>query len=112
MQLASCQCNDAWTGDDCTEDFDACSDANPSKKCDPVQTCYDLPAPQVGFNCSECPDEYENINDTCVLPGKKLLVILLIRLLGSRVYWDYSCVRAMSISAPRPTPHLKVNNTR
>ena len=57
FQYAVCECQPAYSGDDCERELDACED-NP---CLPEQTCTDLTAEEqgdsiVGYNCTGCPD--------------------------------------------------------
>ncbi|PIK46326.1 putative fibrillin-1 [Apostichopus japonicus] len=49
--VATCLCPPAWTGDDCSEDYDACLD-NP---CFPGVTCKDEIAPEANATCGQCP---------------------------------------------------------
>ncbi|XP_025078476.1 mucin-like protein [Pomacea canaliculata] len=63
FQYAVCQCQPAWTGNNCELDKDGCSD-NP---CHPLQTCADVPASQqgssdVGYRCSDCPPGFSSRN--------------------------------------------------
>ncbi|XP_071948055.1 uncharacterized protein [Antedon mediterranea] len=49
--LVDCICTSAWSGADCSEDFDACSD----DPCHPGVTCKDNLTPEVGNTCGNCP---------------------------------------------------------
>ena len=51
MQEVTCTCTAAYTGDDCSIDYDACLD-NP---CYPGVTCKDNVAPEVNATCGPCP---------------------------------------------------------
>ncbi|XP_070174967.1 uncharacterized protein [Littorina saxatilis] len=57
--IAACDCDPAWTGENCDEDYDACEES----PCDVHQVCTDLTPDQqggsdVGFTCSGCPDGF------------------------------------------------------
>ncbi|PVD36008.1 hypothetical protein C0Q70_02978 [Pomacea canaliculata] len=63
FQYAVCQCQPAWSGNNCELDKDGCSD-NP---CHPLQTCADVPANEqgssdVGYRCSDCPPGFSSRN--------------------------------------------------
>uniref|UniRef100_A0A8C5N0K9 Uncharacterized protein n=1 Tax=Leptobrachium leishanense TaxID=445787 RepID=A0A8C5N0K9_9ANUR len=51
FMTAACKCSDSWTGEFCTEDFDACLENN----CFITSSCMDNPAPLDGYKCSPCP---------------------------------------------------------
>ena len=46
-----CECKSGWTGENCSQDIDACAD-NP---CYPSVNCTDLPPPSAGYTCGPCP---------------------------------------------------------
>ncbi|XP_067850812.1 mucin-like protein [Heptranchias perlo] len=52
FKVPACTCTPAYTGDYCTEDFDACQD----NQCFLNDTCKDQPAPLEGYTCDPCPD--------------------------------------------------------
>ena len=54
-------------GDSCEIDKDGCADT----PCSPIQNCFDLTPSEEqtygrGFNCSACPDGYDDIEGICV----------------------------------------------
>ncbi|XP_038671359.1 mucin-4-like [Scyliorhinus canicula] len=51
FKVTGCICSLAYTGDYCTEDFDACQD----NQCFLNNTCKDKPAPLEGYTCDPCP---------------------------------------------------------
>ncbi|XP_068089432.1 uncharacterized protein [Hyperolius riggenbachi] len=51
FMTASCNCSDGWTGEFCTEDFNACL----GNTCFNTSSCIDEPPPSSGFKCSPCP---------------------------------------------------------
>ncbi|XP_071954227.1 uncharacterized protein [Antedon mediterranea] len=51
--VSECECTPAWTGFDCSEDYDGCLD-NP---CYPGVTCTDQMAPLINVTCSTCPGD-------------------------------------------------------
>jgi len=51
-QIVRCECTEAYAGDYCTEDRNGCLLA----ACFPNVTCTDVPAPDVGEECGECPE--------------------------------------------------------
>ncbi|OCT80632.1 hypothetical protein XELAEV_180274491mg, partial [Xenopus laevis] len=51
FMIATCGCSDAWTGEFCTENFNACIE----NSCYNTSSCVDNPAPLQGYNCSPCP---------------------------------------------------------
>ncbi|XP_030071921.1 uncharacterized protein LOC115478588 isoform X2 [Microcaecilia unicolor] len=50
--VAGCDCTAAWSGQYCSDDFDACVENN----CYDNSTCQDNPAPKEGFTCGSCPE--------------------------------------------------------
>lgn len=52
----------AYTGQDCSEDFDGCSEKN----CFPGVTCTDNRAPLRGATCGPCPQGTESFKETCI----------------------------------------------
>ncbi|KAJ8038778.1 IgGFc-binding protein [Holothuria leucospilota] len=52
--VATCNCSEAWTGDFCEDDFNACLD----DPCFPGITCFDNEAPLTGNRCGDgtCPE--------------------------------------------------------
>lgn len=65
-----CGANQAYTGEDCTEDVDACAaadaiDNNPCNGDDASAACTDAVAPLAGYNCM-CTDGFEESAGTCV----------------------------------------------
>ncbi|KAH9487808.1 hypothetical protein Btru_068316 [Bulinus truncatus] len=67
FQKYVCQCRPAYTGDDCEEDWDACSE-NP---CSLGQTCTDTPAAihdadnSSSHTCGPCPSGTQKVNKSC-----------------------------------------------
>ncbi|XP_033120224.1 uncharacterized protein LOC117119508 isoform X1 [Anneissia japonica] len=51
FSLVKCICPKAWSGIDCSEDYDACLD----DPCHPGVTCRDNEAPEEGNTCGLCP---------------------------------------------------------
>nr|XP_033815553.1 mucin-4 isoform X2 [Geotrypetes seraphini] len=51
FMVAGCNCTAAWSGQYCSEDFDACVQNN----CYDNGTCTDHPAPGEGLTCGPCP---------------------------------------------------------
>ena len=51
LQYVTCTCPAAYSGDDCSEDFDACYNA----PCYPGVTCKDNIAPDSNATCGPCP---------------------------------------------------------
>ncbi|RDD39051.1 Fibrillin-2 [Trichoplax sp. H2] len=54
VDQVKCRCNPAWTGNHCTQDFNACAD----QPCFSNATCTDNIAPMSGYTCSNCPIGY------------------------------------------------------
>ncbi|XP_071942282.1 uncharacterized protein [Antedon mediterranea] len=50
--VVSCECTLAWTGFDCSEDYDACLE----EPCYPGVICRDAIAPLVNVTCGSCPN--------------------------------------------------------
>ncbi|XP_033122076.1 uncharacterized protein LOC117121084 [Anneissia japonica] len=50
--VVACNCPAAWTGVDCSEDFNACLDS----PCYPTVLCTDNPAPDPNATCDSCPE--------------------------------------------------------
>ncbi|XP_071944793.1 uncharacterized protein [Antedon mediterranea] len=50
--VAECDCLPAWSGTNCSEDFDACS----GEPCYPGVVCTDEEAPSANGTCGDCPD--------------------------------------------------------
>lgn len=66
-QVHGCKCLAAYTGNNCTEDFDACQFFNP---CD-GQQCIDAKAPESGYICNiTCKAGEERVNDSCLVIGE------------------------------------------
>ncbi|GCC16557.1 hypothetical protein chiPu_0020337, partial [Chiloscyllium punctatum] len=61
FKVPACNCTAAYTGDYCTEDFDACQD----NQCFLNDTCKDQPAPLEGYTCDPCPDNLEGDGIKC-----------------------------------------------
>ncbi|XP_043926716.1 mucin-like protein [Protopterus annectens] len=49
--IAACNCSEAYTGQYCTDDYDACLE----NQCYLNNTCRDNKAPQTGYTCGPCP---------------------------------------------------------
>ncbi|XP_071944594.1 uncharacterized protein [Antedon mediterranea] len=49
--VVQCDCLLAWTGSDCSEDFDACAE----EPCYPGVICRDNVAPEANATCADCP---------------------------------------------------------
>ncbi|EDV26971.1 uncharacterized protein TRIADDRAFT_54443 [Trichoplax adhaerens] len=54
IDVVECVCDSAWTGDNCTQDYDACSD----QPCFDNVTCIDNIVPLSGYQCGDCPSGY------------------------------------------------------
>ncbi|XP_059507113.1 uncharacterized protein LOC125457750 isoform X2 [Stegostoma tigrinum] len=61
FKIPACNCTAAYTGDYCTEDFDACQD----NQCFLNDTCKDQPAPLEGYTCDPCPDSLKGDGIKC-----------------------------------------------
>ncbi|KAH9487813.1 hypothetical protein Btru_068326 [Bulinus truncatus] len=79
FQKYVCQCRPAYTGDDCEEDWDACSE-NP---CSLGQTCTDTPAAihdadnSSSHTCGPCPSGTQKVNKSCTgLSNSKYFFLL------------------------------------
>ncbi|XP_072000224.1 uncharacterized protein [Engystomops pustulosus] len=51
FMTATCKCSSGWTGEFCTEDYDACLE----NSCFNTSSCVDNKAPLDGYQCSQCP---------------------------------------------------------
>lgn len=49
--MVFCDCEDGWSGIQCSEDFNSCSNL----PCYHGVTCLDLPPPNMAPSCSPCP---------------------------------------------------------
>ncbi|KAI0209335.1 hypothetical protein LSAT2_005978 [Lamellibrachia satsuma] len=67
FRLVACNCTVGWTGESCDEDFDGCGDG----PCTAGTNCTDLTPEEEAaqgstFNCSQCPEGYEDNDGVCV----------------------------------------------
>ena len=71
FKLVECNCTTGWLGDFCETDKNGCADT----PCSSIQNCTDLTPEEEqqldrGFNCSACPDGYNDIGGICIgTPG-------------------------------------------
>ncbi|XP_033114121.1 uncharacterized protein LOC117114557 [Anneissia japonica] len=59
--VSQCDCTPAWTGFDCSMDYDSCLDG----PCYPGVTCFDAVAPDVNATCGNCPSGLEGNGFKC-----------------------------------------------
>ncbi|XP_072000223.1 uncharacterized protein [Engystomops pustulosus] len=60
FMIASCACNDSWTGSYCDQNIDACIE-NPCF----TDTCSDNLAPEDGYTCGSCPEGLVGDGENC-----------------------------------------------
>ena len=68
VKVATCLCPEAYSGQYCEEDRDACKAA--FQPCFSGVDCIDRTAPQIGYACGGCPMGFNGSGDSCY--GKQL----------------------------------------
>ncbi|XP_059507120.1 mucin-4-like isoform X2 [Stegostoma tigrinum] len=87
FKVAGCHCNPAYTGDYCTEDFDACQD----NQCFLNDTCKDQPAPLEGYTCDPCPDNLKGDGIKCFDLDECLENVSSCEQICTNVFGGYNC---------------------
>ncbi|XP_043558362.1 mucin-4-like isoform X2 [Chiloscyllium plagiosum] len=87
FKVAGCRCTTAYTGDYCTEDFDACQD----NQCFLNDTCKDQPAPLEGYTCDPCPDNLKGDGIKCFDLDECLENISSCEQICTNVFGGYNC---------------------
>ncbi|GCB68782.1 hypothetical protein scyTo_0010452, partial [Scyliorhinus torazame] len=87
FKVAGCICSLAYTGDYCTEDFDACQD----NQCFLNNTCKDKPAPLEGYTCDPCPDYLKGDGIKCFDLDECLENVSSCEQLCLNVFGGYNC---------------------